>query len=48
MDKAPKNDQYDDDEAKRRAEQALRGAFKTPPIEKKDANSKKAKRDERK
>ena len=25
-------DQYDEEEAKRRAEEALRGAFKTPPM----------------
>ncbi len=37
MSKPPKNDQYSDEEVKRRAEQALRGAFKTPPIEKKEA-----------
>ncbi|MCR6646527.1 MAG: hypothetical protein NVV62_19430 [Terricaulis sp.] len=28
------SDQYDEEEAKRRAEKALRGAFKTPPMPK--------------
>lgn len=38
MSKPPKDDQYSEEETKRRAEEALRGAFKTPPIhEKKDA-----------
>jgi hypothetical protein len=31
MSKSPKDDQYSDEETKRRAEDALRGAFKTPP-----------------
>jgi hypothetical protein len=31
MSKPPKNGQYSDEETKRRAEDALRGAFKTPP-----------------
>lgn len=32
MTKNPKDDQYSEEETKRRAEEALRGAFKTPPI----------------
>lgn len=32
MSKTPKDDQYSDKEAKERAEKALRGAFKTPPM----------------
>jgi hypothetical protein len=35
MPKPPKNDQYNDEETKRRAEDALRGAFKTPPVHEK-------------
>ena len=31
MSKSPKDDQYSEEETKRRAEEALRGAFKTPP-----------------
>ncbi len=31
MSKDPKDDQYSEEETKRRAEEALRGAFKTPP-----------------
>lgn len=31
MSKPPKDDQYSEEETKRRAEAALRGAFKTPP-----------------
>lgn len=34
MSKPPKDDQYSDEETKKRAEDALRGAFKTPPIKK--------------
>jgi len=30
--KPPKDNQYDEEETKRRAEAALRGAFKTPPL----------------
>lgn len=32
MSKPPKDDRYSDEETKRRAEEALRGAFKTPPV----------------
>ena len=32
MTKDPKDDQYSEEETKRRAEEALRGAFKTPPV----------------
>jgi len=32
MSKSPKDDQYSEEETKRRAEEALRGAFKTPPV----------------
>jgi hypothetical protein len=32
MSKPPKDDQYSEEETKRRAEDALRGAFKTPPV----------------
>lgn len=32
MSKNPKDDQYGEEETKRRAEEALRGAFKTPPM----------------
>lgn len=28
-----KDDQYSEEETKRRAEEALRGAFKTPPVQ---------------
>lgn len=31
MSKPPKDDQYSDEETKKRAEDALRGAFKTSP-----------------
>ena len=31
MSKPPKDDHYSEEETKRRAEQALKGAFKTPP-----------------
>lgn len=34
MSKPPKDDQYSEEETKRRAEEALRGAFKTPPVQK--------------
>jgi hypothetical protein len=34
MSKPPKDDQYSDEETKKRAEEALRGAFKTPPAKK--------------
>ena len=40
MSKNPKNDQYSDEETKRRAEQALMGAFKTPPMHEKKAQPK--------
>lgn len=30
----PKDDQYSEEETKQRAEEALRGAFKTPPMPK--------------
>lgn len=45
MSKNPKDDQYSDEETKRRAEQALRGGFKTPPVheQKKDAPQKQKK-----
>jgi hypothetical protein len=33
MSKPPKDDQYSEEETKRRAEEALRGAFKTPPVQ---------------
>jgi hypothetical protein len=35
MSKPPKDDQYSEEETKRRAEEALRGAFKTPPVHEK-------------
>jgi hypothetical protein len=34
MSKNPKDDQYSEEETKRRADKALRGAFKTPPVQK--------------
>ncbi|MEQ1811320.1 MAG: hypothetical protein ABL889_15420 [Terricaulis sp.] len=37
MSKTPKDDQYSEEETKRRAEDALRGAFKTPPVRVKGA-----------
>jgi hypothetical protein len=44
MSKPPKSDQYSDKETKERAEKALRGALKTPPMPhkppKKDKRSK--------
>jgi len=46
MSKDPKDGQYSDEETKRRAEEALRGAFKTPPIhEKKEAREQKPPRE---
>lgn len=37
-----KDDQYSEEETKRRADEALRGAFKTPPVhEKKEAREQK-------
>jgi len=47
MSKSPRNDQYSEEETKRRAEEALRGAFKTPPMPH-EATQKKDKRNERK
>jgi len=35
MSNRSKDDQYSEEETKRRAEEALRGAFKTPPVHEK-------------
>jgi hypothetical protein len=40
MSNSKKSDQYSDEETKRRAEQALKGAFKTPPPHDKRTNEK--------
>jgi hypothetical protein len=38
MAKTPNQDQYSEEETKRRAEAALRGAFKTPPLKDKKSD----------
>jgi hypothetical protein len=44
MSKPPKDDQYSEEETKRRAEEALKGAFKTPPMHEKAPAKKKEER----
>lgn len=44
MSKPPKDDQYSEEETKRRAEDALRGAFKTPPVHDKKDNEEREKK----
>jgi len=48
MSKNSKDDQYSEEETKRRAEEALRGAFKTSPVhEKKEAREPKPPREKK-